>query len=381
MDADALMFADIMSDLAKGEQFFYPIGELSEPMIWAPLGIFQDFAKILHQAGAQQVSPLDIVFGQYLLATPEDPWPILKQLYQVFGGQIWAWEVKPAKKNAPTLVKMKELAYRVMEDWSFIWVTPLITIWPPPFTTGLEQDHDLTWCIVLEEKHPESEVIWVLVDHLKGEAVGACFVVVHPLYSPVYLPADLDNKDGSGWKEPTHIIAWLKSSSTGLIKEVKMWRQCCLCWRNESHSAMGAHFTLACPMIQSFNKMRAHKALHPLEHSYNFLSATLKKESVMAERLKKQMDDEVKAMRGLIGALDKQVLVLEQGKRKSMDSSPAATSSKKKKKEKQANVSAGQTSGQLQSSGSGQQMQNKGKGKAKAQGKGNLVDKGLDFIS
>ena len=149
-----------------------------------------------------------------------------------------------------------------------------------------------------------------------------------------------------------------------------MWRQCCLCWRNELHSQMGSHFSAACPMIQSFNKMRAHKALRPLEHSFNLLSATLKKESVTAERLKKQMDDEVKAMRGLIGALDKRILVLEQGKRKSTDSSSTSTPSKKKKKEKQAAVPAGRTSGQQQSSGSGQQTQNKGKGKAKAQGKG-----------
>ena len=32
MDADALMFADVTSNLAEGEWFLYPVGELSEPM-------------------------------------------------------------------------------------------------------------------------------------------------------------------------------------------------------------------------------------------------------------------------------------------------------------------------------------------------------------
>ena len=197
MDTDALMFADVTSNLAEGERFLYPVGELSEPMTWAPIGMYQDFAKFLHLAGLRQVPPLDIVVGRYLLATPDDAWPILKQLYQAFGGslqpvtlryekdgflaQIWARETKPVKKNAPTLVKSKELTYRVLEDRSFIWAIPLITIWPPPFTTGVERHHDLGWHITLEDKHPESEVIRVLAEHLEGEAVGAFFAVVHPI--------------------------------------------------------------------------------------------------------------------------------------------------------------------------------------------------------
>ena len=135
------------------------------------------------------------------------------------------------------------------------------------------------------------------------------------------------------------IIEWLKTQTGSLVdaKSVKYQKRCCFCWRGEPFTVGSNHVAEGCPLLVTFNKIRAHVNLRPITITRNVIDSAAKKEPITAEKLKSKMDREVKEMRELIGALDKRVKVLEgeRGKKRESDAAPSTPSPQKKKSDAQ----------------------------------------------
>ena len=120
-------------------------------------------------------------------------------------------------------------------------------------------------------------------------------------------------------------------------KSVKYQKRCCFCWRGEPFTVGSNHVVEGCPLLGTFNKIRAHENLRPIAITCNIIDSAAKKEPIIVEKLKSKMDREVEEMRELIGALDKCVKVLEGewGKKRKSDATPSTPSPQKKKSDPQ----------------------------------------------
>jgi hypothetical protein len=144
------------------------------------------------------------------------------------------------------------------------------------------------------------------------------------------------------------VIEWLKTQTGSLVdpKSVKLQKRCCFCWRGEPFSVGQDHLADKCPLLATFNKVRAHQDLRPITMTRNNIDSAAKKEPITAEKLKSKMDREVKEMRALINSLEGRVKVLEgeRGKKRKSDAAPPTPTPQKKKSDSQSGGQKGGTS-------------------------------------
>jgi hypothetical protein len=176
-------------------------------------------------------------------------------------------------------------------------------------------------------------------------------------------------------REPKVILEWLKTQTGSLVdpKSVKYQKRCCFCWRGEPFSVGADHVAAGCPLLATFNKVRAHQNLRPITVTRNMIDSAAKKEPITADKLKSKMDRELKEMRELVSSLDKRVKVLEgeRGKKRKSSAAISPPPPQRKNSDTQDGGRKGRTSSRssvrpADSSKAGAAESDKKKGKSKA---------------
>src|ERR1700723_1310979 len=123
-------------------------------------------AQLLSYQQRNEIDPRNVVFGQRLLAMPEDELALHNAIMTTFKGGIMpiiedismASEMttgtlywRSAKLPNGYLAQSLEVANRDTQCRSFAWVAPLSTVWPSPITLSAEVSDNTVWDFRLRE--------------------------------------------------------------------------------------------------------------------------------------------------------------------------------------------------------------------------------------
>jgi hypothetical protein len=108
------------------------------------------------------------------------------------------------------------------------------------------------------------------------------------------------------------VTEWLKLKTGDLVKEgsVKTEERCAFCWHGTPLGKTN-HAASKCPVLASFNKVRAHSSLTPISLSLNSIAADGKKEPASSEKMVKDLQKEVKDLKAAVGGMEKRLAALE----------------------------------------------------------------------
>lgn len=158
-----------------------------DPLLPAKMG------ELLGMQTFTRLDALDFVVGRYVLVSSDDEWELTKTLFWVFEGNnplqtepfhhqdgslmgnLW-WRAGVLRGGH--LAKSKEVMYRVLKNRSFIWATPLISVWPPPLVIGLGIVENTVWCFELTNHDTEHSVLVVLAKQLEPKYCGYFYAKV-----------------------------------------------------------------------------------------------------------------------------------------------------------------------------------------------------------
>jgi hypothetical protein len=111
--------------------------------------------------------------------------------------------------------------------------------------------------------------------------------------------------DGSPFGHPGRVTEWLKTKTGGLLvpKSVSQCERCCFCWPGAPVSKVVDHSAVKCPLLATMNKYRANGNLQPIRVEKESFDTAAKKEPVKVENVAKEMEKEVRDLKGLIAGL------------------------------------------------------------------------------
>jgi hypothetical protein len=157
-----------------------------EPLFW--------IAQSLSYQQQNEINLRNIVFGQRLLAMPEDKLALHNAIMAMFKGGIMPiiedismvletttgilyW--RSTKLPNGYLAQGQEIADRDTQRYSFAWVVPLSTVWPPPITLSAEMSDNMVWDFRLQEGETRHSAHLAISQQLDKHYCGAFFAKVH----------------------------------------------------------------------------------------------------------------------------------------------------------------------------------------------------------
>lgn len=156
-----------------------------------PEPLFRIAQSLSHQQ-RNKIDPRNVVFGQRLLAVPEDELALHNAIMATFKGGILPMmeNISMAETTMGTLywrssespngylAQSKEIADRDVQRRSFAWVAPLITVWPPPITLSAEASDNTVWDFKLRQGETGRSALLAIAQRLDKRYCGAFFAKV-----------------------------------------------------------------------------------------------------------------------------------------------------------------------------------------------------------
>lgn len=196
VDADVeLMDAEANADqsLLFDSRLIVAVGNLTAGNSWVDPEVLKKMGELLDMQISSRLNLLDFLVSRYVLASSEDQWELTKVLMKSFEGGnlpqsvpfchqddsplgIMWW--RPGVSRAGHLAKNKEAVYRVWKNRSFIWATPLVSVWPPPIVAGPGIVENTIWALELKCHDTEHAALRVIGRQLESRFVGAFFAMV-----------------------------------------------------------------------------------------------------------------------------------------------------------------------------------------------------------
>jgi hypothetical protein len=235
VDADVeLTDADSAQPLLFEARHIVVVGDLTAGNSLVHPEVLGKMGELLNMQISSQLNALDFVVGRYVLASSDDQWELTKVLMKSFEGcnlpqsqpfchedgsalgMLW-WRTGGSRVGH--LAKTKESVYRVWKSRSFIWATPLISVWPPPIVAGPGIIENTVWTLQLKCADTEQSALRAIARQLESRYVGAFFAKVcdgmlqgNPLLTS--LVAD-QGRRGGPWPlvPPLGVEGWLSIRS------------------------------------------------------------------------------------------------------------------------------------------------------------------------
>jgi hypothetical protein len=150
-------------------------------------------AQSLSYQQQNEIDPRNVVFGQRLLAVPEDELALHNAIMMTFKGGIMPiienismasetttgtlyW--RSTKSPNGYLVQSLEVADRDTQRCLFARVTPLSTVWPPPIILSAEVSDNTVWDFRLREGEMGHNALLAIAQQLDKRYCGAFFTKV-----------------------------------------------------------------------------------------------------------------------------------------------------------------------------------------------------------